>query len=147
MALDWMKEAEQDLKRYPGLKESIRNLRDRAEEVEGRMYDTKGIAFKTDPVSGDSSSMEDQIIHSIMLRDRLLANRNNNAALVQWIERGLTHLNPEEFRILELFYMNRQSGYVERAMEELHCGKSDVYRRKNSALRKFVLYMYGLIES
>ena len=47
---------------------------------------------------------------------------------------------------MELFYITRGKKSVERLCEELFVSKTELYRRKDEALRKFTMCSYGVVE-
>ena len=63
------------------------------------------------------------------------------------VNTSLAALDAEERHILERFYMHRAGGHVERLCEELHLEKSQIYERKDRALRHFTLALYGVAET
>ncbi|NLD88329.1 MAG: hypothetical protein GX633_08760 [Clostridiales bacterium] len=60
------------------------------------------------------------------------------------IERGLSLLTPEQYRIMELMYINRTPNRLWQLCEELHVEPSMVYRHRKKALRIFILGAYGI---
>jgi DNA-directed RNA polymerase sigma subunit (sigma70/sigma32) len=144
--VDWKKIAIDDLRRYPHLKESLLHIPKKIEALEEYNQSIKGGMSGSEPVSGGTSTSEDRLISNICERERLGHNYNAVSKLVAMIETALGMLNPTERKVLERFYINRSSGYVERLCDELGYEKSRIYQIKEDALLKYTRTMYGLIE-
>ncbi len=59
------------------------------------------------------------------------------------MEAGLEILGAEDRLVLERFYVHPERGSVERLCGELGLEKSAVYSRRDKALRRFTLALYG----
>ena len=73
-----------------------------------------------------------------------LHSRLNNAR--QWValtNRALGALTPQEQLVLRLLYIAPQKGNVNRLCELLECEQATVYRRRDKALQKFTMALYG----
>lgn len=143
--LDWKKEAINDLKTYKARKDSILIMSEKIMELEAKA-ERLGSASTTAPVQGGSSKSEDVLINCIVECDRLKQNIRAVKGLTLAIERGLKNLSSEEQRVLEGFYISRSTRHIDKLCDELHCEKSTIYRIKDSALYKFTISMYGLID-
>lgn len=131
--MDWMKQAEQELKSYERRRQSLQNTAERIRALREQMLALDG---------GDGGlPQRDSCIAEI---ERLGHARDAAARLVGLVERGLASLPAPERRALELFYLRRQPGHVQRLMEELHLEQVQVYRIKSAALRHFTLSLYGV---
>ena len=49
-------------------------------------------------------------------------------------------------RILELFYIRREYGYIQRLCQEFNESERQIYYDKDEALRRYALCRYGLTE-
>ena len=85
-------------------------------------------------------------INAISRRDALSAN----LAVVKWqtsqVEKGLACLTDKQRRILELFYIRREYGYIQRLCQEFNESERQIYYDKDEALRRYALCRYGLTE-
>ena len=63
------------------------------------------------------------------------------------VDGALEVLEPQEREILQCMYVFPQKGAVDTACDALCVEKSSIYRRRDKALRKFTLAMYGATES
>lgn len=79
------------------------------------------------------------------LEDRQEMYRRLNTAR-QWVtltNRALGTLTPQEQLVLRLLYIAPQKGNVARLCELLDCEQATVYRRRDKALQKFTMALYG----
>ena len=145
--MDWKPAAIQRLKDYEARKNAIQLIKEQLETL--NMQFTSIRAAKTDgePIKGgEGNRREDMLLSNIVLRDELKANYKIATREIEITEKGLAALTKEERRILELFYIARPYDHVSRLCEELSVEKSEVYRRKNTALDKFTIACYGVVK-
>ena len=86
------------------------------------------------------------LLNNIIERDKL---RSNLAGTVRWIkcvEGGLSVLSEEERLILDKFYIHPVPGAADYLASVLHLDIKTVYKRKDAAVRKFTVAMYGITE-
>lgn len=79
-----------------------------------------------------------------MVRRGELKERLRNARM--WLSRtegALGVLTPEERLVLRLLYIAPRKGNVTRLCELLECEQATVYRRRDKALKKFTMALYG----
>ena len=144
--MNWKKEAENDLRSYMRRKDSLQNIQDKIASLDDRMQSIRGGMSDATPVQGGESRTQGNLINCIAEKERLGHTRAAVARLVKLVERGLAGLTDQERRVLELFYIQRQDGYIERLMDELHVERAHVYRIKDAALYKFTVALYGITE-
>jgi hypothetical protein len=134
------------LRRYPHLVSSIPNMQERIDILSDKFRSIKSARADATPVSGGTSTAEDAWINNIVERDRLAENIRVVRRLIELINKGLSALDEREYRVLELFYIDRQPNHVERLMDELGYEQRQIYRLRDQALYKFTIGMYGLTE-
>lgn len=144
--MNWKKEAENDLRSYMRRKDSLQNIQDKIASLDDRMQSIRGGMSDATPVQGGESRAQESLINCIAEKERLGHTRAAVSRLVKLVERGLAGLTDQERRVLELFYIQRQDGYIERLMDELHVERAHVYRIKDAALYKFTVALYGITE-
>ena len=83
------------------------------------------------------------IINNIALRQELHSAIEDTEKWLRIVDGALATLSPEERFILDRMYIHRHKGNVERVCDELKIEKTSVYRRRDAALRKFTISMYG----
>ena len=65
---------------------------------------------------------------------------------IELTEKGLQALTEREKTILTEFYIKNSKGYVEKLCDDLYVSKTELYRQKDTALKKFTMAMYGIVE-
>lgn len=88
---------------------------------------------------GSKGEKLDAMAKKTTLRQRL-------GAVEQWLkltDKGLRVLTPEERLVLQMLYIAPQKGNIQRLCGLLECEQSTVYRRRDKALEKFTVAMYG----
>lgn len=144
--MDWKKAAADDLRRYPALIAAVENITDRQETLNNRLYSARTGTLSAAPTHGGGSRYEDAILNATVEKDRLAYNKNDVKRELRRIERGLDVLSDDERRVLERFYIRRTKGFIDDLCVEFYCEKSEIYRRKDEALKRFTLALYGIIE-
>ena len=143
--MNWQKEAVNDLKSYIARKQSVESLKERILDLERRSVKLGGTSNST-PVQGGGNRNEEALVNNIAERERLNMALTAAQKLVDIIEKGLAVLTSEERLVLEKFYIDRPTMYLDRLCDELHCEQATVYRIKDRALYKFTVAMYGVID-
>lgn len=144
--MKWEKCAIEDLRKYAGMQESLRNIPEKIKALEIRFESVKGASSNFTPVQGGGNHMEDAMLDNIVERERLKLLYQADRHLVKLIERGLKSLSKEERLVLDLFYVNHGKHYLEELSKRLGYEQAQIYRIKSKALYKFTINMYGITE-
>lgn len=143
--MDWKPCAIQRLKNYEARKQSLGSIKADIEALEMQFTAIRPARTDGTPASGGTGSRrEDMMISNIQKRSELEENYRIAEREVISTENGMSALTEEERRILYVFYMNRPRDHVGFLSEELCVEKSEVYRRKDAALKKFTIACYGV---
>ena len=134
-----------DLQNYELKKTSVEGMQERIKELEARFIKLGGASGE--PVQGGASKSEDNLANNIDERNRLTTNIESVERHIARVERGLAALDRDERLVLEKFYINRPSRYLDWLCDNLHCEQATVYRIKDRAIYKFTLAMYGLVDA
>lgn len=143
---NWKTHAIDDLREYPALQESVASIPEEIKEIEKDMQLVKGTRYDKTPVEGGSSGYEERLINYIDLKTRLGENLAVASGRAERIERGLSVLTETERLVLERFYIYREPRYLDRLCGELGYEQAQVYRIKDSALKKFTLARCGVMD-
>lgn len=145
--MNWKQAAVQRLRDYDARKESIKILKEQIDVLEMQFTSIRAARTDGEPVSGNAGNhREDAMIANICRRDELTANLKVATREVELTEKGLAVLTEDEKTILDVFYIARPYDHVLRLAEMFNVEKSEIYRRKDEALRKFTVAMYGVVE-
>ena len=147
MGLNWgvfaiqrLKDYNSRLNAFDSLKEQISALEDSFEAVRSSQTDKLPIQ------GGNINNREDILIDNIATREELSINLELVNREIEITEKGLDVLSDTERQILNLFYMERPKGYIDRLCDELFISKTELYRQKDAALKKFTRACYGIVE-
>lgn len=145
--MDWRHEAMEKLEQYDARQRALDNIPEEIRRLETEIISMRSSLRNATPAHGKGSSREDAMLTNIVRRDELARQLENTKAWVKVVDRGLGALTEEERLVLDRFYIHRIRGHVERLSGELGLESKMVYRRKDSALRRFTVAMYGGMES
>lgn len=144
--MKWDDVAIGDLRRYPGLCNSVENLAERVRILEESAADVKGANLDRIPVSGGGSHYEDKILSNLVEKEKKRNLLEINKQLKAAIEAGLDALTKEERTVLEAFYMFPHKNAADSMVAVLCCDRATVYRIRKRALYRFTVNMYGIID-
>lgn len=134
------------LRDYSARKMALETIPEELKALELQYGAIRSATTDSEPVQGGTNRREDMLVGNIIKRDNLKRNFEIAKMETAITEKALAVLNKEEQRILELFYMNRQRGYIERLCSELFVEKTKLYDMKSEALRKFALATCGTVD-
>ena len=95
----------------------------------------------------EQRSREERMLDNIVKRQELRWSLDQTKLWMQTVNEALDSLGPEEQNVLRQLYICPKTGGLERLCETMCLEKSSIYRKRDSALRKFTLAMYGAMES
>lgn len=144
----WKYRAIDKLKDYTAQKTSLSNIPEEIARLESEAYSIKSATGDGTPVKGGGSGREDRLLSNIVKRGELAMMLDRAKMAVGTTERGLAVLTKDERRLLDLMYIVREKGAVNRLMDEYGLQEeSSLYKRVNKALIHFTIAMYGATES
>lgn len=143
---EWKLNAITDLRDYPYIVQSLQSIPAQIKELEAALVTQRSVQYDKTPVQGGISGAEDRILNNIDRRERLKINLSVATAKVERIENGLNALTATERKVLDAFYINRISGHMRRLCADLNYEERNIYKIKDTALRKFTLAMFGLMD-
>lgn len=145
--MNWKNEALDKLKRLAVMRNALGTI---PEELERLELEAQGLRSSGDmkvAVCG-GGKREDALLTNLMQRQELQNVLLCTQSWVAGVEGALDVLEPEERLILErLFIYPQMRKAVDKLCEDLAVEPSSVYRKRDRALRKFTLAMYGCEES
>lgn len=143
----WKHEAIENLKDYSAKKASIQNLTDEIKELTAKRGSIRSATSDGVAVKGGGSGREDAMINNIVRLDKLRENLHDAEQFIYRMDRGLEFLEIGEKELLVRFYITPERHAAEHFADELGVDVKTVYHRKDRALRKFTIAMYGCTES
>ena len=141
--MNWRGEAVEKLRKYDAMCRSLQNIPLEVKRLEVDARAIRGARTDGTPVKGGGSGREDALINNIAHRQELTWALEQAKYWVDITRRGLETLTPEEKLVLQRFYLAPEQGSVQRLCMELGVEQSSIYRKRDKALRKFALALYG----
>ena len=141
--MNWRGEAVEKLRKYDAMCRSLQNIPLEVKRLEADARAIRGARTDGTPVKGGGSGREDALINNIAHRQELTWALEQAKYGVDITRRGLETLTPEEKLVLQRFYLTPEQGSVKRLCMELGVEQSSIYRKRDKALRKFALALYG----
>ena len=147
MSLNWSVFAVQRLRDLEGRKTAVENITEQIKALEQRFTAIRSATTDGTPVQGgNENKREEMLIRNIAEREELKNNLDIITREIAVTEKALDTLTDEEKLILTRFFILRQKGYCERLCDELYVSKTRLYQKKETALKKFTLACYGIVE-
>lgn len=145
--MNWKSEAVEKLRMYEAKKRSLQNIPEELRRVKSAMKSIRSATADGAPVSGGGSGREDMLLSNIVLQEELERSLEQATKWVALVDAGLEILTKEERTILERFYVHPERGAADRLAGDLNIDEKTVYKRKDAALRKFTVSLYGGTEN
>ena len=144
--MKWESVAIDRLRDYEKRKLAVENIPEQIAILEDKFIAIRAATTDGTPVQDSNNRREEMLIYNIARREELKQNYKLAVREVALTEKGLAALTSEEREILEGFYIYRTKNYVNRLCDELYVSKTELYRRKDAALRNFTVAIYGIVE-
>lgn len=136
---DWKNEAIDKLKQYEAKRRSLALIPREVEQLESEIAGLK-------KASADESN-RDRMLDCTMKRAELLQNLKRAHFWVADVSAALDTLAQDDRRLLERFYIDGKQGAATELAAEFIVDIKTIYYRKDRALRKFTIALYGCTES
>lgn len=144
---DWKISAIEKLKQYEARRESLEIIPMQIEEIELTMTSIRSGCNMAIVSSGKNTGPENMLLSCIVQKEELRRNLDRAKLWVAFVEKGLAVLDQDERLVLDRFFIHPAKGNVDRLCGELFIEQSQVYMRRDKALRKFTIALYGCVES
>lgn len=141
--MNWKSEAIDHLNRYSAMVQAVENI---PKEIAMLEQDAAGLkAIRPDVISGPryAGPRDDVLVGNIVKRQALKCSLEHARLWVDTTEGALSVLAPEEKLVLDRMYIHPEKGVVNRLCGELGVEQSSIYRRRDDALYRFTMALYG----
>ncbi|MDE6590070.1 MAG: hypothetical protein K2K53_06960 [Oscillospiraceae bacterium] len=146
--MDWKREAIDKLKNYEARRAALESIPTEIKRLELAYAGIRSAATDSTPVSGGGGNRrEDSMLSNIVHRDELKRRLKEAKLWVAQVDKALAVLDDEERLVLDKFYIHRAKGNVGELCERLNLEKTAVYDRRDKALRRVTIALYGVTES
>lgn len=142
----WKNEAISKLKAYAAKKLALENIPLEIQQQTLALSSIRSADPDSVPVRGNGTR-EDAILNNMTYRAELMESYTQTKLWIDAVDRALSVLTPEERTLLERFFVLQEPKAADRLAGDLHMDVKTVYRRKDDALRKFTIALYGVTES
>lgn len=131
------------LRRYDAMRLATANLPEEISRLELDATRIRSANIDATPVKGGGNKREEALLSNLVHRQELQWSLEQAQSWLKTADRALGALSPEERLVLTRLYIYPERGCVDRLCGELGVEQSSVYRRRDTALRKFTLALYG----
>lgn len=145
--MDWKKEAIDKLRQYTAKKQSLKSIPEEIKRLESELVSIRSATGDGTPVAGGGSRREDMLLNNIVRRQELERTLAQAKLWVSMVDKGMQVLGQSERLVLDRFFVHPEMGAAERLASEMGLDIKTVYRRRDSALRRFTIALYGVCES
>lgn len=143
---DWKIFAIEKLKQYESKREALEIIPMQIAEIESTMTSIRSGANIAPVSGGKSTGKENMLLSCIVQRDELQRSLDRAKLWVGYVSKGLSVLDPDDQLVLDRFFIHPAKGNIDRICEDLFIEKSQVYNRRDKALRKLTIALYGCVE-
>lgn len=145
--MNWKAEAMEKLHRYDAMRQAVKNIPEELSRLETDATRIRSARTDGTPVKGGGNKREDMLLDNLVHRQELQWTLQQAQNWVHMTERALSTLTPEEKLILHRMYILPERGCLDRLCMELGVEQSSIYRRRDKALHRFTLALYGAVEA
>lgn len=145
--MNWKTEAIDRLRRYEAMKAAVQSIPDEIRRLE--LEATKIRSTRTDKLQVKSSITDynELLLNNMVLREELQCTLKQAKMWVKTTERAMGELSSEDKLVLHRLFVVPERGNIERLCQELGCEQSTVYRKRDQALYRFTIALYGFVET
>ena len=144
--MNWKKEATEKLQRLGAMRQALHSIPEELARLEAEATQIRS-STRTDIRISGGTGREDVLLSNLVHRQELEHLHHQTHRWVSTVEAALDTLAVDEQRILELLFVYPKPGSLDTVCAELSIEKSSVYRRRDLALRRFTVALYGCEES
>ena len=135
------------LRRYDTMRQALRNIPEEIERLKEDAYGLRGVATDKTPVKGGYGRREDALLNNLVQQQELEWTLKQVKRWLAVTDRGLLALPQDERMILQQLYLYPEKGALERLCLALGVEQSTVYRKRDEALQRFTMAIYGFPET
>lgn len=142
--MKWQNIVIEELEHHYSKINSLENIKSKIENLECKKSSLKGAQYDRVPCTGSGGThWEDNLLNTITEIDKLKATYRQNKRDVERISKSLAKLTPQEYKIIDGFFLSKRKNNAYELSRELKYEKSHIYNLKECALRKLTMELYG----
>jgi len=145
--MDYKKEAENQLREYNDLLDSVENLKGEIAEIDAQLTSIKNTDYSGMPHGSGSGLPDDRLVNKLYRKQKATEELKSTLRTIKRIDKVLGNLskgegNEKHEQVLRLFYLKNIRG---QALEEaLECSERHAYRLKGIAIRRLAIQLFGI---
>ena len=144
--MNWKNEAMEKLRKYDLMRRAAYNLPRQIRQLEEDAQAVRSAKLTGAKVQG-GNRYEDILIDNLVYLQELEKSLEQTQEWLASVEDALDALERDEQTILQYLYINPEAGAVTGLCDALGVEHSTVYRKRDKALQRFTLALYGALES
>lgn len=145
--MNWKDSAIDRLRRYDAMRLAVSNIPAEIARLEVQASSIRGARIDSTPVNSGGSGREDAMLTNLVQRKELEWSLEQAKNWVKTVDNALSALSPEQRLVLTRLYIMPERKNIERLCMELGMEHSSIYRRRDQALHRFTIALYGFISS
>lgn len=145
--MDWKSIAIEKLKDYQAKRQALESIPLEIAQVESTMTSIRSSRPDATPVKGGSAGYEDKMLNCLAQKDELQRVLERTQLWINAVDSALVVLDPDDRKVLEYLCIYPAKDGLEQLCNELFVEPRQIYKRREKALRKFTIALYGCTES
>lgn len=145
--MKWKNEAMDKLRKYDAMQMAKKNIPEEIRRLKSEATAMRRASLDTPFVRSSYGRREEQMLNNIAQRQELEWTLKQVKHWLSVTDRGLLALPEDERLVLQRLYLYPEKGAVDRLCAELGVEQSSIYRKRDQALERFTVAMYGFCES
>lgn len=141
--MNWKAEAVERLESYSALQQSILTIPQELKRLESEATALRGSAMSGTGDRSGRGTQEDLLLDNLVKRQELRQALEQAKLWVKITDQALSVLKQEQVQLLEQLYIHPKWGNVNQLIIDLGLAKGTLYRKRDEALKKFALALYG----
>lgn len=141
----WKEEAQRRLQDYPTVCLAVDNIKEEIRRLEAAGTAISSVRTDLVTVRQSGKRKEDQLLDNILCRQELTQALEDTKKWIAVTNKALDALDPEEKVLLQRMYIKPVAGGVSQLCMLMNMEKSNIYRKRDRALRKFATVLYGTV--
>lgn len=141
--MNWKQEAIDHLRKYDAMVQAMDTIPSELSRLEHLAKGMGGIRTDLTKVKTSKSPDHDRLLNNFVKKQELERSYENARLWVRVTDKAMSVLSEEEKLILQRMYVRPEKGVVSDLCEKLGVEQSTVYRKRDNALSRFTLALYG----
>lgn len=144
--MNWKKEAADKLRNYTARQQAVNNITAELHRLACKAVSIRSATADGSPVQGGGSGREDAMLNNLCRRQELERQLKQVELWCSVVDGALAVLTEQERLVLDRFYIHPSKGNLERLCQELGAEVATVYRKRDAALHRFTIALFGFDE-